>query len=139
MSISKEFLMEAVGLALLVALLFIGVQMFQRATKIAALLEEGQERQISELEEYEIVKYDGLSVDGLTAVSYIKRMTGNYELPVKVVTKTKEFVVSDRSECSELRDINSMKYIPPLVKYRCEVRRDENGAISEIELRAEGE
>ena len=89
MTVSKEFLLEAVGLSILVALLLISVQLFQRAQKLTALLEEEQEHQITELEEYEIVKYDGLTVDGMTAINYIKRMTGYYNLLVEVVTENR--------------------------------------------------
>lgn len=139
MQVSKEFLMEAVGLSLLVALILISVQMFQKATKLTTLLEEGQDRQIAELEEYEIVKYDGLSIDGMTAISYIKRMTGTYELPVTVTTVNGTFIVTGKAEYEEMRSIASEKYINPLAKYRCEVLRDENNVISEIQLRVEKE
>ena len=137
MHVSKEFLLEAVGLSLVVALILISVQMFQRATKITALLEEGQERQITELEEYEIVKYDGLLVDGMTAISYVKKMTGVYGLPVKLRTATGEFVVTKMEEYKELRNITSEKYINPLAKYLCEVVRDENEVVSEIKISVE--
>ena len=139
MHVSKEFLMEAVGLSLLVALILISVQMFQRAVKITSLLEEGQEQRISELEEYEIVKYDGLQIDGMTAISYIKRMTGTYGLPVNLSTTMGEFVLSGEYEYEELRNIASEKYINPLAKYRCEIVRDENEVITEIEIRIEKE
>lgn len=132
MHVSKEFLLEAVGLSLLVALICIGMQMFQRASKIATLLEEGQEQQITELEEYEIVKYDGLVIDGMTAVSYIKKMTGTYEVPVKVTTLCNEFTIRVKEEYESLRDIDSDKYINPLAKYHCTVVRDENKTIKEI-------
>lgn len=137
MHVSKEFLLEAVGLSLLVALILISMQMFQRATKITSLLEDGQEKQIMELEEYEIVKYDGLLIDGMTAISYIKKMVGTYELPVRVITTQKEFVIEEKAACDALRDIDSVKYINPLTKYHCEVTRDENEVITEVRIEVE--
>ena len=137
MHVSKEFLLEAVGLSLLVALILISMQMFQRATKITSLLEDGQEKQIMELEEYEIVKYDGLLIDGMTAISYIKKMVGTYELPVRVTTTQKEFLVEEKEDCDALRDIESVKYINPLAKYHCEVSRDENEVITEVRIKVE--
>ena len=98
MHISKEFLLEAVGLSLLVALIFISIQLFQRATRLTGLLEERQEQQITQLEEHDIVKYDGIRIDGMTAVSYIKTVTGSYHVPVKVVTETAEFTVTGKSD-----------------------------------------
>lgn len=139
MHVSKEFLMEAVGLSLLVALLLISMQLFQRATKLTSLLEEGQERQINEIEEYEIIKYDGLAVDGMTAVSYIKRVTGTYGLPVEVVTLNGIFFVEGKEAYEELRSSSSEKYINPLAKYRCSVLRDENQVISKIKFEVEKE
>ncbi len=137
MHVSKEFLMEAVGLALLVALIFVSMQLFQRATKITTILGEGQEQRLSELEEYEIVQFEGLLIDGMTAVSYIKKMVGTYELPVTVVTAAEEFKVTDRSQYDGLRDTESGQYINPLAKYRCEVVRDENEVITEVKIKVE--
>ena len=134
MHISKEFLMEAVGLSLLVALILISMQLFQRATKITTLLQERQEEQIVELEEYEIVKYDGLQIDGMTAISYMKRMVDTYELPVYVATLNSEFILTNTAEFEELRNVHSEKYISPLTKYACNVIRDENKVITKIQL-----
>lgn len=134
MHISKEFLMEAVGLSLVVALLLIGMQVFNRAMKITSSLEKRQEEKIAEIEEYEIVQYDGLVLDGMSAIGYIKKMIGNYGLRVHVVTETEEFLISDRSEYQEMRDSSSKKYINPLAKYRCTVIRDENDVITSVEI-----
>lgn len=136
MSVSKEFLMEAAGLTILVALLFVGVQVFQRAVKLTNLLEEGQEQQISELEEYEIIKYDGLRIDGMTAVNYIKRMTGSYAMVVELETTEGSFVIT-KEDYSELKDSTSKKYVSPLAIYDCEVLRDENRAIAKIKITIE--
>lgn len=136
MSVSKEFLMEAAGLTILVALLFVGVQVFQRAVKLTNLLEEGQEQQISELEEYEIIKYDGLRIDGMTAVNYIKRMTGSYAMVVELETTEGSFVIT-KEDYSELKDSTSKKYVSPLAMYDCEVLRDENRSIAKIKITIE--
>ena len=139
MHISKEFLMEAVGLSLLVALIFIGMQMFQRAVKVSTLLNAEQEEKIIMLEEYEIVKYDGLLIDGLTAVGYIKKMVGNYELPIRVEHGAESFSITEREQFELLRDIDSEKYISPYAIYRCLIIRDENEVITEVELLKEQE
>ena len=51
MNISKEFLMEAVGLSLLVALILIGMQMFQKSIKLTNLLQNRQEESIARMDE----------------------------------------------------------------------------------------
>lgn len=139
MKVSREFLLEAVGLSLLVALILISMQLFQRASKIVVLLEEGQKQQIAELEEYEIIKYDGMIVDGMTAVSYIKKMNSSYGLEVKVTTSKGEFWIEGTEDYRAMRNIVSEKYINPLKQYRCEVIRDENSVISEIRIVTEQE
>lgn len=137
MHISKEFLMEAVGLSLLVALIFVGMQMFQRAMKITTLLGREQEEKIIMLEEYELTKYDGLIIDGMTAISYIKKSVGGYEVPVIVDFGQENFYITSREEFSMLRDIDSERYISPYSTYRCKVVRDENEVIIEIRLTKE--
>ena len=131
--------MEAVGLSLLVALIFISMQMFQRGVKVSTLLNAEQEEKIVMLEEYEIVKYDGLLIDGLTAVSYIKKMVGNYKLPVFVGAGTESFYVTEREQFEMLRNVDSEKYISPYAVYRCLVVRDENEVIIEVKLLKEQE
>lgn len=141
MNISKEFLMEAVGLSLLVALILIGMQMFQRTIKITNLLERQQEQKIAELEEYELVKYEGLVIDGMTALGYIKKVIGEYHLPVIIEEKQRKFSVSEREEFGQLRNVDSEKYISPYAFYQCNIIRDENEVITEIYLvrKQEGE
>lgn len=141
MNISKEFLMEAVGLSLLVALILIGMRMFQRTIKITNLLEHQQEQKINELEEYELVKYEGLVIDGMTALGYIKNVVGEYRLTVTIEEMQRKFSISDRAEFGQLRNVDSEKYISPYGFYQCRISRDENEAITEIYLvrKQEGE
>lgn len=137
MRVSKEFLLEAVGLSLLVALTLISIQLFQRASRLANLLEENQKQQMVKLEEYEITQYNELLLDGMTAVSYIKKMNGTYGLRVKVTTERGEFYVDGTKDYAAMRNLASEKYVNPLKHYRCEVIRDENGVISEIRIEIE--
>jgi hypothetical protein len=91
------------------------------------------------LEEYEITKYDGLLIDGMTAVGYIKKIVGGYELPVIVEVEQNEIIVRERNEFGMLRDVDSEKYINPYAIFRCQVIRDENEVIIEIRLLKEQE
>lgn len=139
MHVSKEFLMEAVGMSLLVALILISMQLFQKATQVTTLLEEGQEKKIQELEEYEIVRYDELVIDGMTAISYIKQMVGTYQLWVEISDQEKSFFITETSDFALLRKAGSEKYISPLAVYQCNVVRNENDIITGIQLRKEQE
>ena len=139
MNISKEFLMEAVGLSLLVALILIGMQMFHKTIKITTLLQNNQEERITQLEEYDLVKYEDLLLDGMTVLGYIKNVVGEHQLPVIVEEKQKKFSVTERAEFGLLRDVESEKYIYPYALYKCKVIRDENDVITEINLVREQE
>ena len=139
MNISKEFLLEAVGLSLLVALLLIGMQMFKKTIKITTLMERKQEETISNLEEYELVKYDDMLIDGITALGYIKNVVGEYHITVIVEEKQRKFSITERDEFGLLRDVDSKKYINPYGFYQCKVIRNENDVITEINLVREQE
>lgn len=139
MSISKEFLMEAVGLSLLVALILIGMQMYQKTMKITTLIAKNQEQTITDLEEYELVKYSDLSIDGISALGYIKKVVGEYHIPVTVEDEQSCFSVTGKEDFGLLREIDSEKYINPYALFTCRIIRNENGVITEIRLIQEKE
>ena len=132
MQVSREFILEAVGLSLLVMLLLLGTQMFQKATGLIELLDKEQSRQIESLKEYEITQFDGRKIDGVTAVGYIKNMVNHYGLSVCVQTEEGEFTVETKERCTQLKDMESEYYIPSFGLYECCVVRDENGGVDYI-------
>lgn len=134
MQVSKQFLLEAASLTLVVALILISVQIFQRATHTVQVIEEKQEKQLQYLEEYEIIQYDGYCIPGSTAVCYIKNMVANYEIPVTVTIADMSFVISNRSQYSDLRNLESDYYINPLGQFRCEITRDDNQSINGVSI-----
>ena len=134
MHVSKEFLIEAVSLSILVALILISMQMFQRTIKISSLLGQKQEKMITELEEYEIIKYEDCLVNGISAINYIKQMCDTYHIPMVLINEKGEFDIKGYSDYAELKNSESEKYIRPLAKYRCKVIRDENDTITEIRI-----
>ena len=139
MHVSKEFLTEAVGLALLVALLMLGFQMFTRAETLLQRLDREEERRIKELSEYEVVKYDGREIDGITAVSYIKNMVSNYGMQVVLCVGTESVVVQKGEQLSLLRDADTDYYVEPWKLYDCRIIRNENESIEQIVISGRGE
>lgn len=134
MQVSKQFLLEAVGLTLTVAVIFTGVRIYNRASQIIQIIEQRQEQQLQYLEEYEIIRYDGNCIIGSTAISYIKEMVGRYGLPITVTTGAGKFEITDSSQYAALRNLESEYYINPLGQFRCRVERDENEGIQGILL-----
>jgi len=134
MHVSKEFLMEAFGLSLLVMLILISSGMFRKAMELTSCLEMKQEETLTELEEYDIIRYDGMKVDGMTAIGYIKTAVGEYHLPVRVTTENGSFSVLEKQQFAALREPGAEYYVDPLTMYQCRVERDENGSFAEIEI-----
>lgn len=139
MHVSKEFLTEAVGLALLVALLMLGFQMFTRAETLLQRLDREEEKRIEELSEYEIVKYDGREIDGITAISHIKNVVSNYGIQVVLYTEKGSVIVEGAEQLSLLREENSDYYVEAWGIYACNIVRNENDSIEQMIIRRRGE
>lgn len=135
MNVSKEFLMEAVGLSLLVALLMFGVQMFQNASGLMKYMEERQEETLTRMQEYEIVQYDGQILDGITAISYIKTMVNQYALPVRIETAETIYEVKTGKEAAMLRDSTSEYCMSAFQEYECHVVWGENKNVEYIRMK----
>ena len=111
--------------------------MFEKATGFLKLLDEKQETQIAKMEEYEICRFDGRSLDGISACSYIKKMVYSYGIDVQVETDENVFTVDTKEVCERIGKEESEYYISPFVLYQCEVKRDENGSINSVWLTQE--
>ena len=105
MQISKQFLIEAVGLILTVSLILTGVRLYQRANRAVVMMEQRQDRQFQQMEEYEIVKYEGCSIAGTTAIAYIKHLVGTYGLQVTVTPAGGKCQVEERLQYVNLRNM----------------------------------
>ena len=137
MQVSKEFLLEAVGLSLLVGLMLLGVQMFGRAKTLVEILNRGQEQKLEELQQYEITQYENRTIDGITAANYIKTMVYHYDLKVLVETEERGFTIESKESCKMLTDPDMEYYLNPFAVYTCTVFKDENGNIEYVQIKAE--
>jgi len=139
MNISREFLLEAVGLSLMVALLLVGVKMFQRTSDFIAAIDREQEQSIAEMKEYELVRYDEMIIDGITAIGYIKMVVGEYQIPVYVETSENSFLITDKKEYAGIRNLTSPYYMDTLALYQCTVIRSENESVERVEIKVQKE
>ena len=139
MNISREFLLEAVGLSLMVALLLVGVKMFQRTSDFIAAIDREQEQSIAEMKEYELVRYDEMIIDGITAIGYIKMVVGEYQIPVYVETSENSFLITDKKEYAGIRNLTSPYYMDTLSLYQCTVIRSENESVERVEIKVQKE
>ena len=133
MSVVQKFLLGAAGLLLTISLIALGVNMFEKSKTIADRMAKEQDSVAVALEEQGITKYDGYTINGSTAINYIKVVNAS-GIDVEVTTSNGTFTVSDDSLYASLRDIHSDKYINPLKEYRCTVVRDKNNEIIKVVL-----
>lgn len=133
MSVVQKFLLGAASLLLTISLIVIGVQMFEKAKKVADVMANEQEGVAVALEEQGITKYDGYQINGSTAINYIK-VVNAVGVDVEVTTSNGTFTVSDDTLYASFRDMHSDKYINPLMEYRCTVVRDANNVIVKVVL-----
>lgn len=133
MSVVQKFLLGAASLLLTISLIVIGVQMFEKAKKVADVMANEQEGVAVALEEQGITKYDGYQINGSTAINYIK-VVNAAGVDVEVTTSNGTFTVSDDTLYASFRDMHSDKYINPLMEYRCTVVRDTNNVIVKVVL-----
>lgn len=137
MHITKEMLINAVGLMFTVALIFIGYSVFNRSVDAATFFGRQQDDTMQALEEYPITKYDGYEINGSVAINLIKEVIGSYDgitVEVKTTAVPEGFVITDSSKYAAFRDLSSTYYINPIVLYLVTVERDGNGVITSLQI-----
>lgn len=130
----KKWIYSAVSLAVLIALIYLGIGLFDRAKFTLSLIAEGQQDAQRTAMEYDIVKYDGHKIVGSTAITYIKTVVSKYEVPVQVTTTKGTFTCDSSAFFAKLRDIDADQFINPMVEYEVRVIRDENDMISAVHI-----
>lgn len=131
---ARKMLYGAAALALTVMIIYIAFNIFDRANHTADNIEENQAYTEQVTREYGVVKYDGLSISGSTAITYIKQLIGVHEVPVELLTSNMggSARAVSASDYSAFRDINSTYYINPMAMYDVSVERDTNDVIVKV-------
>ncbi|MCQ2538266.1 MAG: hypothetical protein MJ124_07695 [Lachnospiraceae bacterium] len=138
MSVTKEFIMLAAGLIVTVSLIFIGMNIYRTAATTAVKLAEREEKVLNEVAEYELNKYEDLSVNGNKVIRYLKQVGTEYDVEIVITVANPEeytYRLSEISSWGELRKTDSSKYINPLKLFRITVNKDENAALCGIEIK----
>lgn len=135
---ARKMIYGAVALLLTVGLIYIGLNMYDRASRTADSVERNQAYTERVTQEYGITKYDGLEITGSTAITYIKQLIGVYEVPVdlNIVRATdgqvKTNTITDSTNYSKFRDSTSNYYINPMKMFTVSVERDKNDVIVKV-------
>lgn len=133
MQISRQFIIEAVGLMITVAFLSMGIGMYKRAYATVEVIRDRQERMLLEAQQFDLIRYEGEKISGSEAVSYVKNVFNEYPVEIYIKTDVKEFILDDVN-CALLREPQSVFYINPLKKYSCILQKDLNGIIDRVEI-----
>ena len=134
MDTAKKFFYGAFVLAITVFLIYIGMNIFRKATYTTDIIMSEQEMTEQTVEEYAIMRYDGYAISGASAIAYIKTIVQKYDVVVDVSTPDGAFSCTDQSLFSEFRDISSPYYINPMKQYEVNVLRDSNDVIEKVEI-----
>lgn len=136
MSEAKKMLGWAFSLMLTVSLIFVGFQIYKRAMDTTDKIAGQQDKTNQSIDEYPVMKFDGLDINGSQAIAYIKEVVGEHKIPVTVKTSANPtgFTVSDSSLYNAFRDLDSSYYINPVVQYSVAVERDANDVIIAVTI-----
>ena len=139
MSIAQKFLYGAAGLVVTILLIYAGLSIANRGKGLADFVTEEQDRGLTDAKEYGLLKYDGYTINGSTAINYVKTAVTDYGVIayIKKGSGATETVgmIQYTSDFTAMRDVTQHDtYINPLKEYKCAVYRDVNDSFSHIEL-----
>ena len=126
-----DFLKLAGEIVLTIALIAIGVTVYNRVLETEAKRSEKNSKEITDLENDAIMKYDGMVIHGGTIVSYIKEIEDDVQT-IKVVTQKTPagFYVkqngTEKAGTKNLNDYDSVYYIAPMSVYKVDVTLNAN-------------
>lgn len=136
MGTAQKFLLGAAGLLVTILLIYAGLSIFNRSKDLADTVAEGQDQSIKEAKEYGILKYNGYTVNGSTAINYIKTVVTDYEVEVRIKKGANPTgYIQYTSDFTKMRDVTDAScYINPLKEYKCTVVRGANDIFSYVDI-----
>ncbi len=141
MSVTKEFMLFAAGLLLTVSFIFIALNVYKSTKGMGEKVLSYQERELRRIEEYRLLQYDGMTVNGNKVLNYLKYAAYEYgeslRFRVTAYGKTSEFSSGDDEAIGKLSEVSDDLYINPFKNYRVAVSKDRNGAYDLITITQE--
>ena len=134
-----DFLRVAAGVILTVALIAIGVRIYNGVLEADARRAERDRIKLAEMEYATVMKYDGKSIHGGAITSYIKEIEDEVQTIFVKTPKTPAgfYVKEDGSEkagTKELGDYDSAYYIAPMAIYKVDVTLNANGVPESVNI-----
>lgn len=135
-SVNRFFLIAA-GLIVTAGLVMVGFRMADMGKSAAGYLVDEMAAFESEIENQEILRYDGRVVSGSDVVNFIKKHLSDCSVgkipKFEVSVSSDSFTVfKDNSLLKEMTNFSHPSYIKPNARYLGEVRRNDNGVIEAV-------
>lgn len=131
-------LILAAGVVLTCMILGLGFYIAREAKATATVSANRLTEYRKELEEGNLLKYDGLTVSGNEVVNLTKRLVETYserqEAPISVTIKMNgsSWIYKNKKETAKLRDRTSNRYIPPQAEFLVSIYQDANDVITVV-------
>lgn len=138
-SINKFFLIAA-GLIITAGLIFVGLRMADMGTATANHVMGRFTSFMQEIEENEMMQYDGVTVPGSDVVNFMRKHLGQRAnetedgMTVTVVKGKTSVSYQNYEEIKEIYNFSHASYIDPTVLFKGSVIKNENGVITEVKF-----
>lgn len=135
-SVNKFFLI-AVGLIVTGALVLLGFRMANIGKDTGGDVINRFIEFSTELQEVEIMQYDGATVSGSDVINFIRKNLSEYPagstVPFTIVVKTGTVTThKDNSAIANIMNFSHVSYINPTAKFKGKVVRNTNGVIVSV-------
>lgn len=136
--IAPRALLMAAAVMLSVLLISIMISQYNSAREVVNSSSDVMSRKAEEIRNSDIMQYDGLTVTGEDVINFMKKNLGEDAEMYGQLTVTLKGVsgnilsYSDTESVSSLTDPENEKYIRPFSKWKCSVKKNKNGIITEV-------
>lgn len=136
-SLNKFFLLAA-GLIVTAGLIFVGFRIADIGKETANQLIDGFVGFKQEVEESEIMQYDGITVSGSDVVNFMRKhlSKGAYEdesgMKITVIKAEQSTTYQKYDEIKEINNFSHESYVDPTMLFRGCVIKNKNGVIAEV-------
>ena len=139
--IAPRALLMAAAVMLSVLLVSIMISQYNSAREVVNSSSDVMSRKAEEIRNSDIMQYDGLTVNGEDVINFIKKnlaegaeMQGQITVTLTGVSGNSQSL-TDTVLLGSLTDPENEKYIRPFSKWKCSVKKNKNGIITEVVFR----
>ena len=134
--IAPRALLMAAAVMLSVLLISVMISQFNLARDMVNASSEVISKRTEEIRNSEIMQYDGTDISGEDVLNFMKKNLDNRQdaffiITLKGISGNSE-TFSDYDSLYVLTDPEDEKYVRPFSKWKCNVKKNKNGIITEV-------